>query len=256
MRPDVDAVLLDVDDTVVDTRGGFAVGMGVVARAYLPHLGDAGPGLALEHWVQDAGGHYAAFTRGDLDFAQQRRLRVVAMHEALGGPFVSDAFFQEWNARYDVAFRSAWVALPGALRLLDLLTAAGVPFGAVTNAVTTYQQGKLDSTGLGRLRVLVGTDTLGVAKPDPRVFLHACELVGTEPGRTVYAGDEPRVDAQAAQDAGLLGVWVDRWGAGLQPDRSRGGALWAGPVVHSMPELTRWLGLEPGPDLGARSGGR
>ncbi|HEX8498332.1 MAG TPA: HAD family hydrolase [Actinomycetales bacterium] len=256
MRADVDAVLLDVDDTVVDTRGGFAVGMAVVARAYLSHLGDDGPGLALEQWVRDAGGYFAAFTRGELGFAEQRRLRVTAMHQALGGPVVDDGLFEEWDTAYDRAFRAAWRPLPGAGRLLDLLTAAGVPFGSVTNSVTSYQQDKLDSTGLGRLRVLVGTDTLGLGKPDPRVFLHACELLGSDPARTVYVGDEPHVDAQAAQDAGLMGVWVDRWAEGLQPDRSRGGPPWTGPTVRSMDQLVQWLGLDPAADLGPRSAAR
>ena len=60
--------------------------------------------------------------------------------------------------------------------------------------------------------MLVGVDTLGFGKPDPRVFLEGARLLGTDPTRTAYVGDEPTVDALAAHQARLTGVWLDRAG--------------------------------------------
>lgn len=242
MRPGVDAVLLDVDDTLVDTRAAFRSAMDVVARSYLAHLDDA-PALALEHWVRDAAGHFDAFTRGELTFERQRRLRLVAMHEALGGPVVDDELFEAWNALYDKAFRASWAPLPGARELLRALVAAGVPFGSVTNSQVSYQTDKLVATGLRDLRVLVGTDTLGFGKPDPRVFRRGCELLGSDPSRTVYVGDEPLTDADGATQAGLTGVWLDRWGEGLRPDSGSRRPSSGVPVVGSLAELASWLQL-------------
>ena len=77
----------------------------------------------------------------------------------------------------------------------------------------SYQTLKLEAVGLAAdVPMLVGVDTLGVGKPDPRVFVEACRRLGTAPGRTVYVGDELDIDAQAASAAGLLGVWLDRPG--------------------------------------------
>ena len=238
MRPGVDAVLLDIDDTMVDTRQGFVAGMRAVAGVYLPHLGAGGSAAALEHWVRDPGGYFAAFTRNDLDFDQQRRLRAAAMHRDLGGIELDDDAFASWNRTYEAAFRLAWVALPGAAELLSDLVASGLPFGAVTNARVDYQVDKLARTGLSALPVLVGTDTLGVGKPDPRVFSRACELLGVVPARTVYVGNDLAVDAQAAVAAGLLGVWFDR-GHDPAPDVPASRL----PVVRSLAEVSRWLGL-------------
>ena len=238
LRAGVDAVLLDVDDTMVDTRQGFVAGMSAVAGVYLSHLGASGSAAALEHWVRDAGGYFAAFTRSELDFAEQRRLRAAAMHRDLGGPDLDDALFADWNRTYEDAFRLAWVALPGADDLLGALLASGLPFGAVTNARVDYQVDKLQRTGLAALPVLVGTDTLGVGKPDHRVFRHACELLAVDPARTVYVGNDLAVDAEGAVAAGLLGVWFDRGhgpSPGVAPSRL--------PVVRSLAELSRWLGL-------------
>lgn len=241
MRAGVEAVLLDIDDTLVDTRAGFAAGMRAVAGVYLAHLGDDGPTAALQHWVSDPGGHFAAFTRGEVGFEEQRRARAERLHLDLGGSGLDGPGFAQWNHTFENGFRDAWVALPGARDLVAALgaTTPGLPFGAVTNAQVGYQRDKLDRTGLGDLPVLVGTDTLGVGKPDPRVFHHACSLLDVDPRRTVYVGNDLVVDAQAAVAAGLQGVWFDR---GHEPASAPEGM----PVLRSLDELTRWLGLSGG----------
>ena len=241
MRAGLDAVLLDIDDTLVDTRGAFTAGMRAVANRYLAHLGPAGPGAALEHWVRDPGGYFPAFTSGRLGFVEQRRLRATAMHRDLGGPDLDDDTFTAWNLTYEQAFREAWVAVTDAVDLLERLVRCALPFGAVTNTQVDYQRDKLERTGLCALPILVGTDTLGVGKPDPRVFRHACTLLGVDPARTVYVGNDLAVDAQAAAAAGLLAVWFDRGHevALVAPTRL--------PVVRSLAELARWLGLPASP---------
>jgi putative hydrolase of the HAD superfamily len=91
--------------------------------------------------------------------------------------------------------------------------AAGLAVGALSNAEVAYQSDKLAKVGLGdRVPVLVGLDTFGVGKPDPRVFAEACRRLGTPRGRTAYVGDELDVDAVGAVEAGLVGVWLDRPG--------------------------------------------
>lgn len=246
MRGGLDAVLLDIDDTLVDTRGAFTAGMKAVAGAYLGHLGPAGPGAALEHWARDLEGYFPAFTSGRLGFLEQRRLRATAMHRDLGGPDLDDQTFAAWNRCYEQAFRDAWAALAGATDLLERLAGCGLPFGAVTNTQVDYQRDKLERTGLSALPILVGTDTLGIGKPDPRVFHHACTLLGVDPARTVYVGNDLVVDAQAAAAAGLVAVWFDR---GHEPASAPRTGL---PVVRSLAELACWLDLPESADAAPR----
>ena len=49
------------------------------------------------------------------------------------------------------------------------------------------------------------------AKPRPEAFLQACERLGVTPSRTVYVGDSIRADALGALGAGLIPIWVDRF---------------------------------------------
>lgn len=244
MTPLVDGVLLDIDDTLVDTRAAFAHALAVVSAQYLPHLGaDRLPEL-LAVWRADRGGHYRAYTRGETDHRTQRMARANDLHAIVGGPILDDAAYDRWDATFESGFADGWAPHPDASACVDRLLAAGIRVGAVTNAGVDYQTGKLARTGFGgRVPVLVGVDTFGVGKPDPRVFTRACALLGTAPARTAYVGDELDVDAAAAGAAGLIGVWLDRPGGRRVPvtdaEVARAGVL----VVRSLAELPAALGL-------------
>lgn len=229
------AVLLDVDDTLVDTRAAFRAAIGAVVATWLPHLDADGRDAALRHWVVDRTGAFRAYTRGELDLAAQRRARATDLHAAFGGPELDDEAAARWDAGYEQAFRAAWRACEDALPFLRTATAGGLLLGAVTNMTRDYQVAKLTALGLdGYLPVVVGLDTAGAGKPDPRPFLHACAQLGVAPHEAAYVGDELDVDARAARDAGLLGVWLDRHGSGLLPPDV--------PVVRSLAEVPPLLG--------------
>ncbi len=242
----VDGVLFDVDDTLVDTQQAFAAALADVARRYLPHLDETRHGEVLQAWRADVGGHYRSYTRGEMGYLEQRMARANALHEEFGGSVLDDEGYREWNAVFEAGFAQAWAAHPDAVGVVEHLLDAGVAVGALTNAAVAYQTTKMARSGLGHVPVLVGVDTLGVGKPDPRVFAEACRRLGTEPGRTAYVGDELDIDARAAVTAGLLGVWVDRpGGRRVQiPPGDVAAAQDAGVrIVASLTDLPPLLGL-------------
>jgi putative hydrolase of the HAD superfamily len=228
-------VLIDVDDTLVDTRAAFRAGITGAVRSWLPDLDRAGLDGAVRHWLLDQAGAYAAYTRGELTFTQQRRLRAERLRAHLGGPALDEAAFARWQEVYEAGFRGAWQAHPDGLALVAALRHRGVPVGVVTNAARDYQVAKLAAVGLAGLPVLAAVDDLGRGKPDPAVFRLACERLGVAPGEAAYVGDELDVDARGARDAGLIGVWLDRHGSGHTPDDV--------PVIRSLGELTAVLAL-------------
>ncbi|WP_307816119.1 HAD family hydrolase [Myceligenerans indicum] len=210
-RP-VDGVLFDVDDTLVDTRGAFARALDAVRERYLPAAGPERLDEMLHHWRSDPGGWYRRYTRGETDHLTQRRHRAVLLHETFGGEPVTEALFEEWDELFWSTFEDSWTPFDDAAPALAAAREAGLRVGVVTNASVELQERKLASVGLGELPVLVGVDTLGFGKPDPRVFAEGARKLGTDPARTAYVGDEPALDAAAARDAGLLGVWLARHG--------------------------------------------
>ncbi|MET4225254.1 HAD family hydrolase [Oerskovia enterophila] len=227
----VDGVLFDVDDTLVDTRGAFALAIDAVCAVYLPHLPVERYGEVLALWRSDPHGWYRAYTRGELTFDGQRMLRANELQETFGGVVLDEDGYAAWKTVFWGTFEESWRAHDDAAPVLARLAAAGVKVGALSNASVALQTDKLTRSGLSDVPMLVGVDTLGFGKPDPRVFVEACARLGTDPARTVYVGDELDVDARAAAAAGLTGVWIDR------PGTRRGGPH------EEDPEAARAVGV-------------
>ncbi|WP_250444546.1 HAD family hydrolase [Actinotalea sp. C106] len=241
----VDGVLFDIDDTLVDTRGAFGAALEQIVTTYLPQAAGRQDEV-LAHWRADVDGHYARYTRAELGYREQRMARANALHAEFGGAVLDEASYAAWDEVFEAGFSSAWTAHAEAAAAVDVLISSGVAVGALSNAGTAYQTSKLERVGLGaRVPMLVGVDTLGVGKPDPAVFLEACRRLGTVPARTVYVGDELDVDARAAVEAGLLGVWVDRPGprrTEISEDEVQAARALGVAVVRSLSELPGLLG--------------
>ncbi|TGD67143.1 phosphoglycolate phosphatase [Tabrizicola sp. WMC-M-20] len=93
------------------------------------------------------------------------------------------------------------VVYPGVIETLDRLRQAGHAMAICTNKPEGPAREVLRDLGLeGFFSVVIGGDSLPVAKPDPAP-LHAC-IAGLGGGSTVYVGDS-EVDAATALAAGV-----------------------------------------------------
>lgn len=112
------------------------------------------------------------------------------------------ALRQELLAAYLALQRIESVLYPGMDKVLDHLDAKGMPWGIVTNKITSLTWPTLDTLGLSkRAACVVCGDTLSVCKPDPQPILHACALLKVDPKQACYVGDHAR-DIQAGNAAG------------------------------------------------------
>jgi putative hydrolase of the HAD superfamily len=163
-----------------------------------------------------------------LDLGKLRHAGLVAAFETAG----EDAAKVELAMAQFFAARNAVVpfddVLPGLLRLKGR-----VLVGSITNG-----NADLQTIGLARhFEASVAAPQLGVAKPDPAIFLEGCRLLDVAPHEAVYVGDDVLLDVQGAQRAGMRGVWMNRNGSnkhvehGVQPDA----------IVRNFDELLDWL---------------
>jgi putative hydrolase of the HAD superfamily len=242
MRPVITALLLDFDDTLIDTRAAM-VAAGAVAVAQL--WPEAGPELHHAAGVRfhgDPGGFFGRFTSGELSFAEMREARVADLVEVFSLKAVDD-LIERFEDAYDPAFLASVRLFDDALPLVEAATTAGLAIGLLTNSASHYTQQKLEITGLESVFAIVATrDTLGFGKPDPRAFHHACELLGAAPNETLYIGDHIEIDAIAANAAGLYAVWLRR-----DPGDLAGARLAHAhgiPVVSSLNEVVALLELD------------
>ena len=132
------------------------------------------------------------------------RIRRASLCEALtlagDDPSLTDAGFDVFfEARQQVTLYA------DAREALDRL-AQRFPLIAVTNG-----NSELDRMGLdGLFQDSISAFRFGAAKPDPRIFLAACDRLGVAPGRMLHVGDDLILDVNGALEAGLQAVWLRR----------------------------------------------
>ena len=205
-------VLFDIDETLVDLRTAMGNTLREISAKDLAHFTEEDWAAYQHLYTADPQGYYDRYLAGELSFTRQRLLRVAYAQEAHGLPAFDEDAEEAWNAAYDKTLPLHFRAFDDVVPVLDHLDALGIPYGAVSNNVHDYQRAKLDAAGLNRIKILVGIDAVNAAKPDPAIFLEGVRLLGTDPARTLYVGDNPVVDGRGALEAGLQALWVERSG--------------------------------------------
>ncbi len=193
------AVFLDVDDTLVDYQ--YAA-----TSAFHEVLGDGADYDAF--FGLD---HYDRYLSGELGY-EDARVQRMATFLAMSGRDGEDPAALE-GARL-AALEKYYVLYDDALPCISALRERGLLIGLITNNEAVHQRRKIEAVGLDRLvDTAVISGELGIAKPDARIFAHACAQLDVAPHEAMHVGDAPYADALGAHDAGLQAVWLDRTGA-------------------------------------------
>ncbi|WP_414566702.1 MULTISPECIES: HAD family hydrolase [unclassified Anabaena] len=102
---------------------------------------------------------------------------------------------------------------PGSLEVLQSLSAAGLKLGIISAASSAEVREFVARYQLSDyIQIQKGVDD-GPSKPDPILFLQACQALGVEPSATLMVGDAvgDMQMARNAQAAGCIGItWVGK----------------------------------------------
>ena len=182
-----DAVLLDLDGTLMDTIPDFTVAV----NAMLADL------------------TFAAITQAEIATyigkgSDNLIRRVLTSVQAGQAP--SDELFKQAKVSYTANYHringDQAIIFDGVRPGLDRLQAMGMRMAVVTNKNAEFAVPLLERTGLAKyLQAIVCGDTLSERKPHPAPMLHACNLLKSSPNRTVAVGDSVN-DALSARAAG------------------------------------------------------
>jgi putative hydrolase of the HAD superfamily len=190
------AFLFDLYGTLV--RAGSATWIARSARLL---------GVSPEELRAAAGQHFRARELGHMRTPDEA---VTATLRSLGRT-VDDALLRElvelrWSFFHSIEL------FADTLPALDRLRELGHPLALASNcsAETSVALERLD---LGpRFDALVLSCDLGVAKPDPAFYLHACQLLGVEPRGCVFVGDGENDEHAGARALGMTTVMIHRPG--------------------------------------------
>jgi phosphoglycolate phosphatase len=129
---------------------------------------------------------------------------------------------------------------PGMEQVLETLEQLEIPWGIVTNKPAYLTDPLVQALGLwSRAACVISGDTLPHSKPHPAPILHACQLAGAGPSRSLYLGDAQR-DIQAGKAAGTRTLTA-LYGYLRHDDQPQ---QWGADGSIATPlELIDWLGL-------------
>lgn len=110
-----------------------------------------------------------------------------------------------------------FVAYPGVRPLIEDLRARGLKIGLLSNwDISLHRIVKMHGWE-DLFDTVIASHEFGHEKPDSRIFLHACALLGTAPEETLHIGDNPLDDVQGARSAGLHALLIDHDKDGFAP---------------------------------------
>ena len=185
LRPPAQAVLFDLDGTLLDTAPDM---IGALNRLRKECGRTRIPACDLRSSVSHGSARLVRLGFPDLP------------ETAL--PALQDRFLAIYRANLSAETR----LFPGMSKTLDEMRSLGLKLGIVTNKPGWLTQPLLEQLHLDtRFDCVVSGDTLPQRKPHPMPMLHAAALASAQPARCVYVGDAER-DIQAARAASMISL--------------------------------------------------
>ncbi|HEY5341010.1 MAG TPA: HAD-IA family hydrolase [Candidatus Aquilonibacter sp.] len=213
----IDTVLFDLDDTLHDDTHAFTSAAEEVAREIaLEHGVDA---LALKAaYIAEAQGFWHRLSPEQLR-TRLTGLRQTMWYAALCRVGIEDRGLAERSAQqYNDYRKKHFTVFPGAFDVLRTLRERGMRLGILTNGFSETHREKIALLQLGEyFDAIFIADEVGMIKPDPLLFAHACTTLGSAPARSAMVGDRHERDVRGALDAGLFAIWFNVRGETLAP---------------------------------------
>jgi putative hydrolase of the HAD superfamily len=176
MLLDVEALLFDLDGTLLDRRQSFER----FVRDQWQRFAHLLKAVERDQYVE---------TLIELDrdgYAPRKELftGMIAQFElssALGETLLDD---------YRVGFPSACLLFPDAVQPLSSLRASGLKLGLITNGSVRMQSAKLACLALSPMfDAILISDAEGISKPKRQIFDRALERLNVTPAHAVFVGD-------------------------------------------------------------------
>ncbi len=205
----IEIVLFDLDDTLHDDTYAYSNAAEEVAREVAAEHGiDA---LALKAaYIAEAEGFWHRLSPLDLK-VRLASLRASMWQSALERVGLNDAGLAQQSAERYNAYRVKYFTLfPGAIDLLRSLRDRGMKLGIVTNGLSETHREKIALLQIGEyFDAIFLSDEVGMVKPDPLLFAHACRTLGGAPAHAAMVGDRYDRDIAGAIQAGLYTIWLN-----------------------------------------------
>jgi putative hydrolase of the HAD superfamily len=212
----VDAVIFDLDDTLVNSQSAWHRGFGEI----IVDLWDKYP--MISNYESPEAIYEGPIRQGIIEaqkFSSNSEWSEVYIDSAFRDFFGNNLGLSE-KVCMDLAFKYK-VAWPKYLTLFDDVQDiieycfGRIPLGIITNGLTQDQNLKLDIViGERKLRdyfdVCLISEEMNITKPCEEIFKKACSILRVKANNVMFVGDNPYDDVEGANNAGMISVWLNR----------------------------------------------
>jgi len=168
----------------------------------------------------------------------EENLRTVA---ARAGAWPSDAQVAEALEARSELYRKWFVPRPGAEEILRALRERAVPTALISMCAPDTPALWHSSPLAGFIDVEVFSCEVGLRKPEPEIYLLACERLGVEPARCLYVGDGAYAELSGAANVGMHAILIrDPAEADIEALRPEA-EDWKGQKIEDLREISALL---------------
>ena len=126
---------------------------------------------------------------------------------------------------------------PQAIDVLTSLRSRGYKTGLVSDCSVEIPM-VFDETPLALLfDTRIFSCSVGVRKPDPRIYQLACEDLKVPPQKCLYIGDGGSHELTGATQSGMQAVMIEPYGSAELPQANSEALEWQGPKIKSLSQV-------------------
>ncbi|ARI75578.1 HAD family hydrolase [Halobacillus mangrovi] len=121
---------------------------------------------------------------------------------------------------YLYSFKDHCVPFPNLIEMLNGLKQSHFLLGVITNGKGQFQMDNMIALTIDAyMDTILISEREGVKKPDPEIFQRALARLDVAPEDSVFIGDHPEKDVEAAKGAGMKTIWKrDQYWYGAEAD--------------------------------------
>jgi putative hydrolase of the HAD superfamily len=218
----IEAVLFDLDETLIDAQSGLAGAHQRVAQLVFQYLTKQGFHIdsgALTSKIKVLDDRLNRERNYDRNVWWPRLMTEIAPHLILPNDLIYKLTIEYWNA-----YSECSPPYPDAAYTLTTLKERGYRLGLVSDTdgipgLKSKRIRRLPFRELFSVTIVAGEDTPEL-KPSPAPFLKALNIIGVSNKATVFVGDKPFTDIAGAKEAGMMAirVWRRKWNSNIEAD--------------------------------------
>lgn len=239
MKPAIQAVWFDLDDTLFDHTHAVRCGMEALRHRCPSLRRHTAAELALLY-NQALDAVYGDFLLGKAELTETRLRKLDRLYTSTGIAPDDILPLDEFQRIYEAAYFPNRRTTPGCAEMLARLQEMGLALAILTNGRQSIQEEKLRVIGLEwMIPLLLTSEKAGMTKPDPGIYLWALAQTGHAPESVWMIGDNLENDVEAALGCGLRAALY----APAAKDPQIQTACGTAPILHSWHALTDCLDL-------------